>query len=355
VSLLRLLACLAFAVTLASSARAQPADTTAATTDEARSLYEKGVQHYRKQQWDKAYAAFLASWALKKHYSIAGNLAELEVKLGKYQDAAEHLRYYLKAIPADRIEPRHRAETQLAEIRKKVAAARIEVDTPGAEVLIDGKSVGIAPLEDEVFVEPGERLVEAKLEGQQPARQPLSARAGETHAVSLKLKQGEPALAPAVGEASAGGAAVGTSAAPAATPDLGMVEPAPAGRPSLVPAIAGGGVAVLGIGAGVIFHSIASSHESDADELRGRVTSQGGCGSGSALAACTALSEENDAVDRNRNLSTASFVVGGAGAAFAIGYLVWRELTPRNTSGLNHVPSAVVSSRGAEIRLVGSF
>ena len=52
-----------------------------------------------------------------------------------------------------------------AKARAKVGALAITVDPPGAEVLVNGLSVGKTPLQDVVFVDPGPVFVEARLAG----------------------------------------------------------------------------------------------------------------------------------------------------------------------------------------------
>src|SRR5690606_7368860 len=57
----------------------------------------------------------------------------------------------------------------------------------GAAILVDGKRVGRAPVEDSVFVMPGRREVQAQLAGFEAARELVEIDAGETLDVSLRL------------------------------------------------------------------------------------------------------------------------------------------------------------------------
>src|SRR5262245_43881379 len=124
-------------------------------TDKARQLYEEGLAAIQKQKWLEARASLLAAWALNKHWQIAANLAGCELELGKFRDAAEHAAYYLKNSPPDRHE---KAEGQLKRAKAKVGTLSVSVlsvDAAGAEVLVDDVSVGRAPLDDAIYVEPG--------------------------------------------------------------------------------------------------------------------------------------------------------------------------------------------------------
>src|SRR5271156_6038694 len=72
-----------------------------AMTEKARQLFADGVKAYQQSRWADAHAAFLAAWALSKHYSIAGNLADCELKLGLHRDAAEHFARYVREMAKD--------------------------------------------------------------------------------------------------------------------------------------------------------------------------------------------------------------------------------------------------------------
>src|SRR6185437_10486880 len=109
--------CLAVSVCATAGAVAQPSTPppagpkSDARTDQARELHIKGVALYEQGQFDKAEAAFLAAWALKKHYQIASNLGACEMKLGRFRDAAEHLAFFLREQPSTG-NPEDRKRTQ---------------------------------------------------------------------------------------------------------------------------------------------------------------------------------------------------------------------------------------------------
>ena len=48
---------------------------------------------------------------------------------------------------------------------RHVGQIRVQCNRPGTEVILDGVSLGVHPIQDEVFIEPGNHLVEARLEG----------------------------------------------------------------------------------------------------------------------------------------------------------------------------------------------
>ena len=68
--------------------------------------------------------------------------------------AAEHLSYAIREFPAGgRPGLRDALIKRLADVRRAVGALRIQVNKPGADVLIDGSSIWLTPLPGEVFVD----------------------------------------------------------------------------------------------------------------------------------------------------------------------------------------------------------
>ena len=75
-----------------------------------------------------------------------------------------------EALDQSWVAERRSVEELLAQARVKVGAITVRVEPAGAEVFVDGKAVGKAPLAGEVFVEPGARVIEAKLAGYEAAQ-----------------------------------------------------------------------------------------------------------------------------------------------------------------------------------------
>src|SRR4051812_13044301 len=89
----------ATAQTLDSAEPATPPD--ADTKATVKELMHTGVAAYRKKDFEAARTAFAKAWKLKPHSDIAAALADVEMKLGRYRDAAGHWDYYLNYHPPD--------------------------------------------------------------------------------------------------------------------------------------------------------------------------------------------------------------------------------------------------------------
>src|SRR5579862_3781224 len=93
----RCLLCLSIACPVVlSSAVAFAAPPVHASTDDdatvamARERFKEGVAYFDQKQYDKARAAFLQAYALKKHPVVLLNLAQSELRSGHEADAAKH-------------------------------------------------------------------------------------------------------------------------------------------------------------------------------------------------------------------------------------------------------------------------
>ncbi|WP_437735857.1 PEGA domain-containing protein [Sorangium sp. So ce1335] len=252
-----------------------------ALTDKVRELFDEGVKAANAGRWRDAHVSFLAAWRLKEHYQIASNLGVAELKLGKYREAAKHLAWYLQEAPATKVEQRRRAEGSLKEALAKVASVTVEVEPAGAEVTVDGAPVGKAPLKLPVFLDPGEHEIAARLDGHVPEKRAVTAKAGETATVSLRLAARTAGPAVQMGN---GPIAPGTT-----TPPRDTSGPS---KPVLYTGMALAGVAA---GVGVVFGIVSMNKESDADALHVELEREGG------EYACDAL-ERADRCARLRDL-----------------------------------------------------
>lgn len=293
---------------VAAPAAAQPRSGSAdagAVTDEADALFNRGKAALTSGKIDQAYQLYLASWRLKQTHDIAGNLAQVELMLGKKRDAAEHIAFALAHFPPTvQSERREGMKKVLDGLRKEIGARTIEVSVPGAEVLVDGVRIGTAPLTGEVFLEPGRRTVEAQLAGYENSILTIDVAKGSTDKLVLELHQN---------------ASAGPGPAPAPAPQ--HWKPGPA---LLIPAsvLAGGSLA-----AGIGLTLAANGKRADGDALHAKLISAGatcqGSPAGSAASSCQALQQAAASRDALSKGAVASFVLGGVFTAAAVGLGLW--------------------------------
>lgn len=269
---------------LGAGARADGPGASTSAQEEAYRLYDEGAAAARAGQREQARSLYSRAWQLHHQWQIAASLGQVELDLGRYRDAAEHLDFAMREVPdAKRENARRRAGPKLDQARARVGALRVSVNVPGAEVLIDGNVVGKAPLAAVVFVEPGAVMVEARLSGYVGARERRTAIPGVEENVDLVLPR-MPAPIPAI---------------------PGSAEPGARRGPNMAILIGGGATLVVGTVLGAVF---AAASNAAATESR-KMLEPGPCSGGSCQ-------DQFEALDRKRvtyaYVSMWSFIGAGA-------------------------------------------
>ncbi|MGK4007416.1 PEGA domain-containing protein [Sorangium sp. So ce1036] len=316
----------------------------------------------------EAEAALESAWELSPTFDMAYNLGNTKYQMKKHREAAQHLSYALRNWPlikaAARLKPiaeQRLAEQRLAESRPLVGAVTVAVSAAGAEVLVDGKAMGKASLEGEVFVEPGEHQVEARLQGHAPASQTVRVEKAGTAKVELAmaLLQSEATEAARGASAEAGDGAPGARAGALAAeqPPAGPVQPAalPEER-SWMPVIALGAASVVGLGVGIGMTVAGSNVLDDVHAQRQAIRNSGGqCTKPSAAFVddCAELSGTGERVDMLGHVAGAAYVASGVLAAAALTYALW----PRDEAGAAGQPRVVATAHplGAGVVVVGTW
>ncbi len=162
----------------------------------ARQRYNEGVAAYDAKRWEDARAAFLQAYALKHHPAVLLNLGQSELRSGHQDDAGNHLQQFLREHATATPDQRAAAEKGIAEAKKSAGFVVVNVDSPGADVSIDGTTIGKTPLLDPVFVKPGKHTVFAALQGRTAAAS-VDVKAGTASSASSLSLGGGGASAPA--------------------------------------------------------------------------------------------------------------------------------------------------------------
>lgn len=261
-----------------------------------------------------AYLAYKASFDLKQSYDIAANLGNLELEQGMPRDAAEHLDYALRTVAVNVPEDRVKAIRDLLEkARRLVGAATVKVNVDGAEVLVDGRSIGRSPLPGEIFVDPGKRTIEARLSPYSSAQKSVDIARAVSVPVELTL------MLPAV--VATASAAPSESAPPMATSR-------PVKPKSMIPVGVGVAAAAAGLGLGLVGLVLAESKASRVDVLQSTLTQADAQGTRSVCAAsnpraeCADLDSALVAKGSFRNLAIAGFATAGVAALATVTWVL---------------------------------
>ena len=302
------LASMAFA---AVSSSEPPPTSPAMGAEDADDLYRRGNVAYDQKNWQEAYRLYLAAWGLKKSFDIAGNLGDVELRLGKPRDAAEHLAYSFRIFPANgKAEAREKTKTRLAEARAQVLAMTIHTSPASAAIFVDGNPAGRTPLDGEIFASPGSHTVEAKVDGYMTASRVIKGTEGSSQEVRLTLTRAPTALPPS---------------------DSGP-------HPAIL--LGGTALAISGVALGIGFTVVSTGKGSDADERAEELQRTAGANACQSLpSACDGIEGDLKARDALGNGAIISFVAAGA---VGIGTVTYALLSrkPASTVGMRVLPAA---------------
>jgi hypothetical protein len=292
-----------------------------ARVEKASELYRQANKLYDEEKLTSAEALYRQAWEIQKTYDIASNLGALELDLGKPVAAAELLSYAIRQFPV-RGKPSDRAavEARLEKAKKRVSTLHVIVSPPGAQVFVDGHLLGTAPLDSEVFVDPGPVTLEARLPGSVDGRQVLSVSAGFEQDVTLSL-------------------------AP--------VPEAP--RRNLVPGIVLGTAGVLALGVGATFLGIAQTASGSANSQHDALAAAN-VSCAAAAPGCSSLHASAARADTFGNAGIGLLAGGGAFAAAGLAYILWPSSRPvLRTKDTALSASFGASPAGGSVIVVGSF
>jgi hypothetical protein len=304
------------ALLLASPALgAQPA----APAGSAVVLYEEGVKLAEKKDYQAAEAKFVAAWAIQRSYDVAANLGEVEMQLGKPADAAGYFTYALANFPlGGKSQTREWITGRLNEAKSKIFTLTLDVGVPGAEVRINGKSAGKAPIADALFVPAGACTIDVTAPDYQPWSRKIPAAAGGSEKVRVDL----------------------------AKPPR-----------SILPGAVAGGVGVASLVAGVVLHVISTDKFEQARGLSEQIKSGSPdhCRPTGPNPLCADLKSTAETSDALYGPSIALLVGGSllvaAGGAY-LGYTLWAPSSPAAGAGPRVTALGV---RGAGFFVQGSF
>jgi hypothetical protein len=183
-------ACLAIVASGAeSTARAQ--------TSGEEDLNRRGIELRKSGNDAAARGVFQEMYDRFRSPRSAAQLGLAEQAVGRWEDAEAHVSEALRS-PSDPWVAKHRAPLDQAIIAIRAHVARVEIsgDPVGAEVLINGRSVGKLPLPRSITVPIGQVDVECRAPGHKTAVRTLSLGAADYQRVFIRMEKeaGEAAM-----------------------------------------------------------------------------------------------------------------------------------------------------------------
>jgi hypothetical protein len=252
---------------IALLALAVPAVALADDASRAKELFAAGQKLYKADRYAEAIVKFEAAYAAKPHPVIYFNIARCYEQLGDAPKAIKAYKDYLRLSPEAK--DRAAVNESVAALERKVtekAIVRLTVmtDPPGARVDIDGKPASGSPPMAEL--QAGVHKVLVSQDGYEKVERTVTTSAGQAVDLNISLKKldlGAPPPPPMV-SSDAPRKDDGLAAA-SLTPMPGTTGVSATGEPprKRVATWVVGGVAVAGLGAGIILGVLANGATND--------------------------------------------------------------------------------------------
>jgi hypothetical protein len=159
---------------------------------EGKRHFIQGVALYNEMNYNAALAEFEAASRVHHQPVLRYNIGLCLKGLFRYSDAIDSLRWYLNEASGDPkgITPQRKAEVEqmISEMKALLVELPLTIEPAGTNVIIDGRSVGTAPLPT-LSLAAGHHVIELSAEGYKPARREIELAAGAPAApLSIKLK-----------------------------------------------------------------------------------------------------------------------------------------------------------------------
>ena len=160
-------------------------------------LYEQGDIAGALEKFQAAYSAFPSP-------KLMFNIGQADRDLHRHLEALEAFEKFLADAPDASPDMIADARKSISQLQKKLGQIQIDCMTSGADVSVDGKSVGRTPLPDLIWATPGRHQITARHESVAPAVEEVNVTAGVVSSVTLRLAAtvaAAPVLAPAAAPA----------------------------------------------------------------------------------------------------------------------------------------------------------
>jgi hypothetical protein len=234
-----------------------------ATRNKARQKLVEGVDLLRSGDYGEALTRFQDAYALVPSPKIHYNFGLAYLGLARRAEALEAFEKFLADAPDATKDTRDKAEEHRRDLRTRVAFVDVTSDVAGADVLLDGRTVGRTPLAKPLYVDPGpHQIVVQKTGAGQPYLERIAPERG-----GLNLRVNAKLMAPAPPPALEPPVAV--PALPERPPEVATTAPPPESRDQFlglgkrVWGISLGAFGLASVGTGLAFGILAKQRSDD--------------------------------------------------------------------------------------------
>jgi formylglycine-generating enzyme required for sulfatase activity len=168
-------------------AQASPPPAGSEDKAKAKVLLQEGLAANRQGQHGHALEKFQAAYAAYPSPKLWFNIGQVELALDHPVEAIQAFEIFQALVPGAQPDEKKIARTSVEQLRKKLGQLEVKCETTGADIAVDGKSVGRVPLAGPLWSTPGNHRVTITHEGSVPASETVDLRAGASALVVMRL------------------------------------------------------------------------------------------------------------------------------------------------------------------------
>lgn len=159
------------------------------SAQDARDEFMRGAQLYQTEDYEGALEAFQRSYELAEVPVVLFNVAQCLRFLDRPAEAIAAFHRYLETEGELDAARREAVESAMQELEGKLAAVRIVVNVPGAEVFLGDRRLGESPFAGPVYVGEGTQRFRAVREGYLPTERTMTLRRGQNANLRLEMER----------------------------------------------------------------------------------------------------------------------------------------------------------------------
>ena len=187
--------CTTSLILLAILAQATPLTPDPQAKAQAQELLSQGSKLYHQGDLAGALEKFEAAYVAFPSPKLMFNIGHAKRDLGRPVEAIEAFQRFLAEATDASPETMADARKSVAELQSKLGRIQIGCETVGAEVRVDGKSVGLAPLPDPIWATPGHHQVTARYASAAPVTEDVDVTVGSVSTVTMRMRSLEVPMA----------------------------------------------------------------------------------------------------------------------------------------------------------------
>src|SRR5262245_51185950 len=154
----------------------------------AQALLSEGTAAYGRGDYAGALERFTEAYKVFPSPKLWFNIGQANRDLGRPVEAVAAFDRFLRDAGDAPPETLAEARRSAAELKTKLGQIQITCATDGAEISVDGKSVGSAPLGEMVWTTPGRHQIAVQHEGYSPAIEEVAVETGAVATVDIQLR-----------------------------------------------------------------------------------------------------------------------------------------------------------------------